>query len=195
VTENLPEPPASAKTNRERVAAVTSAAQCAACHAAFITPAGFAFENYDAVGRFRTVDNGQPVNAADSYNFASGPKSFKDAVEFSRVLAESPEAHDCYARSWFTYLQGRLPKPEDEPFVKWLAERSRADRTSMRLLALTVWGARPSGCPCWTCSRPGARKPPVRPAASACSSWAATAWPRPTTTSSPISSGPAPRAP
>jgi hypothetical protein len=117
---------------------VTSAAQCAACHAAFINPAGFAFEHYDALGKFRTMEGSQPINAADTYSFASGARSFKDAVEFSKVLAESPEAHDCYARSWFTYLQGRLPKPEDEPFVKWLAERSRADRVSMRSLALTV---------------------------------------------------------
>ena len=137
-TENVPEPPASAKTNRERVAAVTSPPQCATCHAAFINPAGFAFENYDAIGKFRTTESGQPVNAADTYNFNSGPKSFKDAVEFSRVLARSPEAHDCYARSWFTYLQGRLTRPEDEPFVKWLADRTLTDGLSMRSLALTV---------------------------------------------------------
>ena len=72
-----------------------------------INPAGFAFENYDALGRYRTTENGVTIDAADTYNFASGPKSFKDAVEWSRVLAESPEAHDCYARNWFTYLQGR----------------------------------------------------------------------------------------
>ena len=51
VTEMVPDPPASARTNRERVTAVTSATQCAACHAAFINPAGFAFENYDALGQ------------------------------------------------------------------------------------------------------------------------------------------------
>jgi hypothetical protein len=138
VTENVPDPPASARTNRERVTAVTSATQCAACHAAFINPAGFAFENYDALGRYRTTEGGQPVNAADSYSFASGPKSFKDGVEFSRLLAESFEVHDCYARNWFTFLQGRLTRPEDEPFIKWMSQRSLAERTSLRSLALTV---------------------------------------------------------
>ena len=50
----------------------------------------------------------------------------------------APRSHDCYARNWFTYLQGRSLRPEDEPFVKWLAERSLGDRTSLRSLALTV---------------------------------------------------------
>jgi hypothetical protein len=138
VTENLPDPPASARTNRERVTAVTSPAQCAACHASFINPAGFAFEHYDALGRHRSSEGGQPVNAADSYNFASGPRSFQDGIEFSRVLADSPEVHDCYARNWFTYLQGRLARPEDEPFVKWLSRRSLSEHASLRSIALTV---------------------------------------------------------
>ena len=30
-------------------------------------PLGYAFENYDAIGEYRTTDHGQPVNAADSY--------------------------------------------------------------------------------------------------------------------------------
>ena len=138
VTENVPDPPASARTNRQRVTAVTSAPQCATCHAAFVNPAGFAFEHYDAIGRYRSMDNGQPVDAADSYSFTSGPKSFKDAVEFSQVLAAGPEVHDCYARNWFTFLHGRLTRPEDEPFVKWLAGRSLAEGSSVRSLALTV---------------------------------------------------------
>ena len=30
-------------------------------------PLGYAFENYDAIGKYRTMDQGKPVNAADSY--------------------------------------------------------------------------------------------------------------------------------
>jgi hypothetical protein len=137
-TEDAPDPPTSARTNRERVSAVTSGGACMACHATMINPAGFAFENYDAVGRHRTTENGVPIDAADTYNFASGPKPFKDAVEWSQVLAESPEAHDCYARNWFSFLQGRSPRSEDEPFIKWLAERSRRERASLKSLAMIV---------------------------------------------------------
>jgi hypothetical protein len=94
-TASIAEPPASAKTNRARVTAITSPATCAGCHHTLINPAGFAFENYDALGRYRTAEGGQPVDAADSYNFASGAKSFANGVEFSRLLAESTEVHQC----------------------------------------------------------------------------------------------------
>jgi hypothetical protein len=137
-TDNVPLPPATARTNRERTNAITSAPTCAACHHAMINPAGFAFENYDALGRHRTLENGVPIDAAGTYNFASGPKSFKDAVEWSRVLAESPEAHECYARNWFTFLQGRAARPQDEPFIKWLAGRSLRERASLKAMAMTV---------------------------------------------------------
>jgi hypothetical protein len=137
-TENISDPPATARTNRERVTAITSPAACAGCHASFVNPAGFAFEHYDALGRYRTTEGGQPVDASGSYAFASGPKRFQNAVEFSRVLAESPEVHECYARGWLSYLQGRSLRHEDEPFAKWLAARSLGERASLRSLALTV---------------------------------------------------------
>jgi len=137
-TDDTPSPPASARTNRERTTAITSGGVCASCHHTMLNPAGFAFENYDALGRYRTTENGVTIDAADTYTFQSGPKSFKDAVEWSRILAESPEAHDCYARNWFTYLHGRQVRAEDEPFVKWLAQRSLRDRASLKSLALTV---------------------------------------------------------
>jgi hypothetical protein len=137
-TEDAPDPPTSARTNRERVSAVTSGGACMACHATMINPAGFAFENYDAIGRHRTTENGVPIDAADIYNFASGPKRFKDAVEWSQLLADSPEAHDCYARNWFSFLQGRSARSDDEPFIKWLAERSRRERASLKSLAMIV---------------------------------------------------------
>jgi Protein of unknown function (DUF1592)/Protein of unknown function (DUF1588)/Protein of unknown function (DUF1595)/Protein of unknown function (DUF1585)/Protein of unknown function (DUF1587) len=137
-TESIMMPPASARTNRDRVTAITSPAACAACHHTVINPAGFAFEHYDALGRYRTTDNGEPINAADSYAFSSGARSFTNAIEWSQRLAESPEVHECYAGNWFTYLQGRSLRPEDEPFVKWLAGRSKGQRASLRSLVLTV---------------------------------------------------------
>jgi hypothetical protein len=137
-TDEAPDPPASARTNRERVTAITSGGVCSTCHASLINPAGFAFENYDAIGRYRTSENGVPIDASDTYNFASGPRRFGNAIELSRLLADSPEAHDCYARNWFGFLQGRSPRPEDEPFVKWLAQRSLRDRASLKSLAMTV---------------------------------------------------------
>ena len=61
------------QTNRERVTAHTGQGECAGCHVSIINPLGFAFENFDAIGRIRTMDNGKPVNTADVYELATGP--------------------------------------------------------------------------------------------------------------------------
>jgi hypothetical protein len=54
-------------------------AACAACHD-FIDPIGFGLENYDLLGRWRTEDNGQPIDAKgalpDGTSF-DGPEELK----------------------------------------------------------------------------------------------------------------------
>jgi hypothetical protein len=47
---------------RERLSAHRSNAQCAGCHR-LIDPPGFALENFDAVGRWRFLEEGKPVDA------------------------------------------------------------------------------------------------------------------------------------
>ena len=49
-------------TTRERVALQTKGEVCQNCHA-LINPLGFALENYDAVGRFRTAERDKPIDA------------------------------------------------------------------------------------------------------------------------------------
>src|SRR5690606_15177001 len=48
-------------TMREKVTELTKDRSCIGCHSV-INPVGFALENYDAVGRWRTVDNKKPVD-------------------------------------------------------------------------------------------------------------------------------------
>ena len=55
-------------TNRQRVEMTTGKGTCGqACHGTLFNPLGYAFENYDAIGEFRTTDQGSLVDAADSY--------------------------------------------------------------------------------------------------------------------------------
>ncbi|HLU66252.1 MAG TPA: DUF1592 domain-containing protein, partial [Kofleriaceae bacterium] len=61
------------ETNRERIDSITGEGTCGeGCHATIINPIGFALENYDALGQWRTEDNGRPVDAADTYTFEDG---------------------------------------------------------------------------------------------------------------------------
>ena len=95
-------------TNRQRVEKTTGKGTCGeACHNNLFNPLGFAFENYDAIGKYRTTDRGQPVDAADSYVFDGQRKSFTNGVELSQLLADAKETHACYVQNMMSYLHGR----------------------------------------------------------------------------------------
>lgn len=53
-------------TMREKVTDATRSAACMGCHSE-INPLGFALESYDAVGRWRTMDNNKPVNTVSDF--------------------------------------------------------------------------------------------------------------------------------
>jgi hypothetical protein len=84
-----------------------------------INPVGFAFEHYDAIGRWRDLDNGLPVNAADSYFFpgATAARSYDGAVEFAHVIATEAMTHRCYVRHWVEFVHGRAVTMEDQPVI------------------------------------------------------------------------------
>ncbi|WP_437292526.1 DUF1592 domain-containing protein [Sorangium sp. So ce426] len=128
-------PPGEQATNRERVEAHTGKGTCgASCHGALINPVGFAFEHYDAIGKYRTTDNGMPVNSADTYTLGGQPRKYADAIEFSQLLAESREAHACYAERWLEFAHGRDAGVKDKTFVEQLGEASRGGSSTKELL-------------------------------------------------------------
>ncbi|HET9954831.1 MAG TPA: DUF1592 domain-containing protein [Polyangiaceae bacterium] len=126
-------------TNRERVEATTGKGTCGAvCHGALFNPLGYAFENYDAVGKYRTQDQGKPVDAADSYMLDGQLKSFKNGVELSALLAEAKETHSCYLQNMLSYLQGQELSEQQRPLVDYYARLSRAGKVSLRDLELQI---------------------------------------------------------
>jgi hypothetical protein len=126
-------------TNRERVEATTGKGTCGeVCHGALFNPLGYAFENYDAIGKYRTTDQGKPVIASDSYAFDGQLKSFSNGVELSSLLAESKEAHACYVQNMMSYLHGRDLISTEQATVDYLARVSRAGMISLRDLELAI---------------------------------------------------------
>jgi hypothetical protein len=102
------------QTNRQRVEKLTSVAPCNSCHPVFINPIGFAFENLDAVGAWRTTDNGLPIDASSSYNIDGQMVPYNGAVQFSKIVAQSQQGNACYARRWAEYLYGRDIDPTNQ---------------------------------------------------------------------------------
>jgi hypothetical protein len=138
-TTVFPPPPMGLATNRERIEAITGKGTCGeTCHGRWMNPAGIAFEHYDVLGRYRDLDNGRPVDSSNTYPFSDGARSYEDAIGFSRALAESIDAHQCYARNWLTFLQARLLRDGDAPLVDWLAGASQRGFSVKELVMAVV---------------------------------------------------------
>lgn len=131
-------------TNRERVEKHTGKGTCGeACHANLFNPLGYGFENYDAIGKYRTVDHGKPVDAADTYVLDGQLKSFTNGVELSHALADAKQMHSCYVQNMMTYLHGRAVTPEEANAIDYYARLSRAGMVSLRDLELTIATSEP----------------------------------------------------
>jgi len=134
-----PPPPSTTLTTRERFEQDTSSLPvCAACHR-LTDRLGFAFEHYDAVGRWRDTENGKPIDATGELVVSDAQGTFDGAVELGVRLARSADAQRCYVGKWMTFAYGRRETPEDACSRQLLMEDFARSDGSVRelLVALT----------------------------------------------------------
>jgi len=103
-------------TVRERLALHREKPECAICHKD-IDPIGFALENFDAIGAWRTTENGLPVDSVGE--LPSGEK-VSGAVELGRLLAGARLAdfQKNFASQLLTYAIGRGTDYYDRPTLE-----------------------------------------------------------------------------
>ena len=91
---------------------------CSACHAQ-LDPLGFALENFDAIGAWRSTDAGRPIDASgtlpDGTAF-SGPDSFRAAL-----LSRQDQFVATVTERLLTYALGRGVEYYDMPAVRAIA--------------------------------------------------------------------------
>lgn len=129
-------------TTRQRVAKQTSGAMCQSCHRV-INPLGFVFENYDAIGRFRTEEAAGPIDSAGSYVTSQGELiNFANAKELAIFLSESPEVAQATVRQMFQFF---IKQPlaaygldRNESLAKYLAEKGYQARPLMLEIGLMI---------------------------------------------------------
>ena len=111
-------------TLREQFAQHRSNASCAGCHA-FLDPMGFAFENYDAIGRWRDQEKNHPIDATGT--LVRG-QQFKDLAELRTLLAR--DMADDFTRNLsenlLTYALGRGLDYSDKPAVQEVVRRTKS---------------------------------------------------------------------
>jgi len=109
---------------RERLAEHRANAQCASCHN-LIDPPGFALENFDAVGRWRVLEEGQPVDA--SGGLPDGSK-FTGVGGLEEGLLNRPEIFvSTLTEKMMTFALGRGVEHYDAPAIRKIVREAKAD--------------------------------------------------------------------
>jgi hypothetical protein len=104
-------------------------------------PIGFGFENYDAVGRYRTTDNGVAVDASGEIVATRAiDGKFVGIAELAERLATSAEVEECATRQWFRFFLSRFEQDTDSCSMKRLVDQFRAAGKDMNTLPLAVVG-------------------------------------------------------
>jgi hypothetical protein len=103
-------------TARERFSAhLTAGASCNGCHSG-MDPIGLAFENFDAMGQYRTMENGKPIDVSGEIldtEDAALAGAFSGVLEMAQKLAGSSQVRDCMATQWFRFTVGRTEVQPD----------------------------------------------------------------------------------
>jgi len=92
---------------------------CANCHAK-MDPIGFALENFDAVGAWRTKDGAFDIDATGEFpdgTMFSGPAELK-----SIVMARKEEFTRCLTEKMLTYALGRGIQYYDRPTIEKIVQ-------------------------------------------------------------------------
>src|SRR5207253_8695223 len=100
---------------RERLLEHRKNAVCASCHN-LTDPVGFALENFDAVGRWRTTEDGQPVDASGGLPDGS---QFTGVSGLEAGLLKRPDVFvTTLTEKLLTFALGRGVEPPDGPAVR-----------------------------------------------------------------------------
>jgi hypothetical protein len=99
-------------------------------------PIGFALENFDQVGTWRTMEAGQPIDSSGQLADGSPVKGIDDLRK--AVLSRSDAFMSTAARKVLTYALGRPLSYADMPTVRAIVRRAAADRNRFSSLILGV---------------------------------------------------------
>ncbi|HEX7857562.1 MAG TPA: DUF1592 domain-containing protein [Sphingobium sp.] len=110
------------KTARERLMAHQENPVCAGCHR-ITDPIGLSLENYNAVGSFRTHENGVVIDASGKFD----GKPYNNAIELTKILRDSPSIPACVVQRTYEYGVGRKVTASEEQWLDYQNNRFAAD--------------------------------------------------------------------
>lgn len=108
---------------------------CASCHVK-MDPLGFALEQYDPVGAFRTLDAGRPVDASATMPDGSAFEGLAGLKNY--LLAHREQFARAFTERLLTYALGRGLDYYDQPPVRAIVRAAAPDRYRIRTLILGI---------------------------------------------------------
>lgn len=113
-----------AGTMRQQMEKHRANPMCASCHTK-MDPLGFALENYNAIGQWRTRDSGQPIDAS---GVLPNGKKFNGSAELKTILAGNRDAFaECFTEKLMIYALGRGLEGYDRRAVKQITNELSAN--------------------------------------------------------------------
>ena len=108
---------------RERMAQHRDNPACSGCHK-LMDPIGFSMENYDAIGRWRTMEDGKPLDVKGTLPDGT---SFEGVTGLQRALLNRPELFaTTFTEKLLTYALGRGVEYYDAPSVRAIVHDAQA---------------------------------------------------------------------
>ena len=100
-------------TVRERLFAHANNEGCSGCHLVS-DPPGLALENFDALGQWRTMENGRLIDVSVDWQ----GKTFQGAQGLGMAIRDDPLIPACLVRNVVAYGVGRTPDNADKAFIE-----------------------------------------------------------------------------
>ena len=108
---------------------------CASCHAV-MDPLGFALDNFDAVGGWRTEESGLPIN---SHGVLADGNEVDGVVSLRKALLKKPEVFvSTFVEKLMVYALGRGIAPSDMREVRSIVRETAEDEYKLESLILGV---------------------------------------------------------
>jgi hypothetical protein len=131
VTELPPRKPG--QTQRQRVVVHLSNPVCATCHK-LMDPLGLALENFDGIGAYRDLDQGQPIDASGELDGVA----FNGPLELADLIRNNPSAADCIVRQLYRFLLGHHDTEGEAPLLSALGANFASQDYRLRPLAVEI---------------------------------------------------------
>jgi hypothetical protein len=91
-------------------------------------PIGLALENFDAIGKYRSTDQGKTIDVSGALDSTT----FNGPVELGQALAAQPQVADCLVQNMYRYATGHVEGDSEQPVLDSLKTTFRSGGYHLR---------------------------------------------------------------